>query len=128
MSNPIQDWLDKLTKPAQTASGQSGVGTTGKATATGQAGVGAGTSSIFQTDLQRQRDAIAKKTNQQIVNAAYKVAEDLKLKGGPWPLLRAAGWGHLTDKRGNLYKGPAIDEIEKLTPEQKTALKMALGL
>lgn len=126
MSNPIQDWLDKLTKPAQTASGQSGVGTSGKAT--GQAGVGTGTSSIFQTDIQRQRDAMAQKTNQQIVNAAYKVADDLKLKGGPWPLLRAAGWGHLTDKRGDHYKGRAIDEIDKLTPEQKTALKNALGI
>lgn len=126
MSNPIQDWLNKFKTPAQTASGQAGVGTSGKAT--GQAGVGAGTSSLFQTDLQKQKDAMALKTNQQIINAAYKVAEDLKLKGGPWPLLRAAGWGHLTDKRGGHYKGKAIDEIEKLTPEQKTALKIALGL
>ena len=71
---------------------------------------------------------MAQKTNQQIINAAYKVADDLKLKGGPWPLLRAAGWGHLTDKRGDHYKGRAIDEIDKLTPEQKTALKNALGI
>lgn len=128
MSNPIQDWLNKFKTPAQTASGQSSVGTSGKATATGQAGVGASTSTLFQTDLQKQKDAMALKTNQQIINAAYKVAEDLKLKGGPWPLLRAAGWGHLTDKRGDHYKGKAIDEMEKLTPEQKTALKVALGL
>ena len=129
MSNPIQDWLDKLTKPSQTASGQGSVGTSGKAT--GQGGIGASTSqpqTQFQTDLQRQKEAMAQKTNQQIINAAYKVAEDLKLKGGPWPLLRVAGWGHLTDKRGDHYKGKAIDEIEKLTPEQKTALKIALGL
>ena len=126
MSNPIQDWLNKFKTPAQTASGQSSVGTSGKAT--GQAGVGAGTPSIFQTDIQRQKDAMALKTNQQIINAAYKVAEDLKLKGGPWPLLRAAGWGHLTDKRGDHYKGKAIDEMDKLTPEQKNALKIALGL
>lgn len=131
MSNPIQDWLGKILKPAETASGQSGVGSTGKATATGRAGVGASTSQPMtqvQTDLQRQKDAMALKTNQQIINAAYKVAEDLKLKGGPWPLLRAAGWGNLTDKRGDHYKGKAIDEIEKLTPEQKTALKITLGL
>jgi hypothetical protein len=83
---------------------------------------------LIQTNLQAQKEAIAKKTNQDIINAAYKVAEDLNLKGGPWPLMRSAGWGHLTDKRGDLYKGKAIDEIEKLTPEQKTALKRVLGL
>jgi hypothetical protein len=126
MSNPIQDWLNKFKTPAQTASGQSSVGTTGKAT--GTAGVGAGTSSIFQTDIQRQKDAMAMKTNQEIINAAYKVADELKLKGGPWPLLRAAGWGNLTDKRGDHYKGKAIDEIDKLTLDQKAALKRVLGV
>jgi hypothetical protein len=126
MSNPIQDWLNKFKTPAQTASGQSSVGTTGKAT--GTAGVGAGTSSIFQTDIQRQKDAMAMKTNQEIINAAYKVADELKLKGGPWPLLRAAGWGNLTDKRGDHYKGKAIDEIDKLTFDQKAALKRVLGV
>jgi hypothetical protein len=131
MGNPIQDWLDKFNKPTQTASGKATAGTSGKATASGKAGVGASTSKpviSIQTDLQTQKDAIAQKTNQQIINAAYKVAEELNLKGGPWPLLRAAGWGHLTDKRGDHYKGRAIDEIEKLTPEQKTALKRELGL
>lgn len=78
--------------------------------------------------LKKQKEAIAKKTNQDIINAAYKVAEELKLKGGPWPLLRAAGWGNLTDKRGDLYKGPAIDEIKELTAEQKAALKKVLDL
>ena len=81
-----------------------------------------------QRSLQAQKEAISKKTNQDIINAAYKVADELKLVGGPWPLLRAAGWGHLTDKRGDLYKGPAIDEIDALTPEQKAALKRVLGL
>jgi hypothetical protein len=131
MSNPIQDWLGKILKPGQTAAGQSGVGSGAKPTASGQAGVGAGTSQPMaqgQLNLQAQKDAMAKITNQKIINAAYKVAEELKLKGGPWPLLRAAGWGHLTDKRGDLYKGPAIDEIAGLTPEQKTALKIKLGL
>jgi hypothetical protein len=124
MGNPIQDWLDKFNKPTQTASGKATAGTSGKATASGKAGVGASTSKpviSIQTDLQTQKDAIAQKTNQQIINAAYKVAEELNLKGGPWPLLRAAGWG-------DHYKGRAIDEIEKLTPEQKTALKRELGL
>jgi hypothetical protein len=80
------------------------------------------------TPSQLQKAALAKKTNQDIINAAYKVADQLKLKGGPWPLLRAAGWGNIGDKRGDLYKGPAIDDIEGLTPEQKTALKTILGV
>jgi hypothetical protein len=131
MGNPIQDWLDKFKKTSQTASGQSGVGTTGKSTASGTAGVGSSTAQPItqtQTNLQAERDAIGRKTNQEIINAAYKVADELKLKGGPWPLLRSAGWGRLTEKRGNLYKGKAIDELDKLTAEQKAALKRVLGL
>jgi hypothetical protein len=137
MGNPIQDWLDKFNKPAQTVSGKAGVDTSGKPAAVGNAGVGARTAApapqvsdgfLQQNSLQQQKAAMALKTNQDIINAAYKVAEQLKLEGGPWPLLRAAGWGHLTDKRGDHYKGPAIDEIEKLTPEQKAALKRTLGL
>lgn len=135
MGNPIQDWLNKFIKPTKTVSGKASVGTTARpttgTTASGRAGVGASTSNpitLIQSNLQAQKEAIAKKTNQDIINAAYKVADELKLNGGPWPLLRAAGWGRLTDKRGDLYKGKAIDEIEKLTPEQKTALKRVLGL
>ncbi len=52
----------------------------------------------------------------------------MKLKGGPWPLLRSAGWGHLTDNRGALYTGPFIDDLEKVAPEVKSALKKELGL
>lgn len=132
MVNPIQDWLDKLTKPKGTVTGSTTIGKTTRPRAAGKASVATKTSgsvgNIFETNLQKQKVAIAKKTNQDIINAAYKVADELKLDGGPWPLLRAAGWGHLTDKRGNLYKGPAIDEIDKLTAEQKTALKRVLGL
>lgn len=132
MGNPIQDWLDKFAKPKQTVSGKATTGGTSiKPTAAGKASVGTKTSTpgtIFQTNIEQQKVAIAKKTNQDIINAAYKVAEELDLKGGPWPLLRAAGWGHLTDNRGDHYKGKAIDEIEKLTPEQKSALKRVLGL
>ena len=83
---------------------------------------------LTSTDAQRQKAALAKKTNQDIINAVYKVVDQLKIKGGPWPLLRAAGWGKLGDKRGDLYKGPNIDEIEGLTPEQKTSLKTILGI
>ncbi len=137
MANPIQDWLDKLSKPKGTVSGTSTVGKTTirkttKATAAGKASVATKSSgpagNFFETSLEKQKEAIAKKTNQDIINAAYKVAEELKLDGGPWPLLRTAGWGHLTDKRGDLYKGPAVDEIDKLTDEQKRALKRVLGL
>ena len=132
LGNPIQDWLNKFKKPTQTVSGKATAGTSVKPTASGRAGVGTRTANPtftpIQTNLQAQKEAIAKKTNQDIINAAYKVAEDLSLKGGPWPLMRAAGWGHLTDKRGDLYKGKTIDEIDKLTVEQKSALKRVLGL
>jgi len=132
MGNPIQDWLDKLSKPKPTVSGTSTVGKTTKKKASGKATVSTKSSrttgNIFETNLQKQKEAIAKKTNQDIINAAYKVADELKLDGGPWPLLRSAGWGHLTDKRGDLYKGPAVDEIDKLTDEQKKALKRVLGI
>ena len=130
MSNPIQDWLDKLTKKT-TVSGTTSVSSTAKPKVTGTAGVGtkvAKPQTKVEIDLNKQREAIGQKRNQDIINAAYKVADELKLKGGPWPLLRSAGWGHLTDKRGDLYKGPAIDEIEALTPEVKIALKRVLGL
>lgn len=133
MGNPIQDWLNKFKKPTTTVSGTAKTGTASKTTtASGRAGVGSRTANPtftpVLTNLQAQKEAIAKKTNQDIINAAYKVADELKLKGGPWPLLRAAGWGRLTEKRGDLYKGPAVDEIEKLTPEQKAALKRVLGI
>jgi len=133
MGNPIQDWLNKFRKPAKTTvSGKATAGTSVKPTASGRAGVSTRTANPtftpIQTNLQAQKEAIAKKTNQDIINAAYKVADELKLKGGPWPLLRAAGWGRLTEKRGDLYKGKAVDEIEKLTPEQKAALKRVLGI
>ena len=132
MGNPIQDWLNKFKKPTQTVSGKATAGTSAKPTASGRAEVGTRTANPtftpILTNLQAQKDAIAKKTNQDIINAAYKVADELKLNGGPWPLLRAAGWGRLTEKRGDLYKGPAVDEIEKLTPEQKLALKRVLGI
>jgi len=124
----LDDLLNKLKKPAQTSQPQQ--------TVSGKAGVGSGQAvptaasavSMPTVDTQKQKEALAKKTNQDIINAAYKVADQLKLKGGPWPLLRAAGWGHLTDKRGDLYKGPFIDDIDALTPEVKEALKKVLGL
>jgi len=146
MANPIQDWLDKFKKTTTTTSttppkskvkASSGLGTGPTPGASAGAGTGptstatvkAGEEFLRQHQLrQKQEEALKKKTHQQLINAAYKVAENLKLKGGPWPLLRAAGWGHLTDNRGALYSGPFIDDLEKLTPEVKAALKKELGL
>jgi len=76
----------------------------------------------------RQEEVLKTKTHQDLINAVYKVAEELKVEGGPWPMLRAAGWGHFTDDRGKLYKGPIIDDIEGFTAEQKAALKKHLGI
>ena len=66
------------------------------------------------------------KTHQDLINAAYKAAEELKI--APWVLLRAAGWGHFTEDRGKKYDGPMIDDIEGLDDAQKKALKKAVGV
>lgn len=125
----IDDLLNKLKKPdQQTSSSQPQQKVEGVAGAGGAGSRPASTTPIFTTDVSKQKEALAKKTNQDIINAAYKVADQLKLKGGPWPLLRSAGWGRLTEKRGELYKGPFIDDIAALTPEVKEALKKILGL
>lgn len=76
----------------------------------------------------KQAEILKTKTHQDLINAVYKVADELKSEGGPWPMLRAAGWGNFTDDRGALYKGPIIDDLEKLTDEQKAALKKQLGI
>jgi len=70
--------------------------------------------------------AIHSKTHQDLINVAYKAAEELKI--APWVLLRAAKWGHFTDDRGKKYDGPMIDDIDTLDDAQKKALKKALGL
>ena len=72
------------------------------------------------------QELMSKKTHQDLINAAYKAAEELKI--APWVLLRAAGWGHFTDDRGKLYDGPVVDEIEGLDDDQKKALNKAIGL
>jgi len=137
MDNPLKDLIDKAadaldgkssetTKKTTTRKPSSGVTTAKAKKALGM--MESKSENVKKISLDKQKEALAKKTNQDIINAAYKIADELKLKGGPWPLLRAAGWGNLTDNRGDLYKGPAIDEIEALTAEQKTALKKVLGL
>ncbi len=140
MDNPLKDLLDKAAgaldgKSSKTTKETSSKTTrkpsSGVTTAKAKAALGmmeSKSENVKKLSLDKQKEVLAKKTNQDIINAAYKVADELKLKGGPWPLLRAAGWGNLTDNRGGLYKGLAIDEIEALTAEQKTALKKVLGL
>jgi len=76
--------------------------------------------------LELQKEILHSKTHQDLINAAYKAAETLKI--APWVLLRAAGWGHFTDDRGKRYDGPAIDEIEGLDDAQKKALKTVLEI
>lgn len=142
MDNPLKDLLSKASdaldgKPAETEKEAAAKKTTTRKPSSGVTTakakkalemMGSKSENVKKLSLDKQKEALAKKTNQDIINAAYKVADELKLKGGPWPLLRAAGWGNLTDNRGGLYKGPAIDEIDALTAEQKTALKKVLGL
>ena len=79
-------------------------------------------------NVQKQKEALNKKTNQEVINAVYKVAERLNLQGGPWPLLRSAGWGQLFENRFGLYDGLFIDELTNLTLEIKNELKIELGL
>ena len=74
----------------------------------------------------KEKAIMHSKTHQDLINVAYKAAEELKI--APWVLLRAAKWGHFTEDRGKVYDGPMIDEIDTLEPAQKQALKKVLGL
>ena len=74
----------------------------------------------------KETELMHAKTHQDLINAAYKAAEVLKI--APWVLLRAAEWGHFTDDRGKKYDGPVIDDIKGLDAAQKAALKKAVGV
>ena len=127
----------KTTKPAGTVSGTAG---TVKKTASTleefkkkHAGSDATKSTLEefkakhgQGALDKQKEILHSKTHQDLINAAYKAADTLKI--APWVLLRAAGWGHFTDDRGKRYDGPAIDEIKGLDDAQKKALKDVLEI
>jgi len=78
------------------------------------------------TKSKAAEELMRSKTHQDLINAAYKAAEELKI--APWVLLRAAEWGHFTEDRGKKYDGPMIDDIETLDDDQKAALKKAVGL
>jgi len=83
---------------------------------------------LSEAELKKQKEFLHTKTHQDLINAVYKVAEELKVEGGPWPMLRALGWGNFTDDRGKKYDGPAIDEIEGVDFAHKVALKKQLGI
>ncbi|MDO9546960.1 MAG: hypothetical protein Q7J07_09480 [Pelolinea sp.] len=76
--------------------------------------------------VDKSLEVMHSKTHQDLINAAYKAAEELKI--APWVLLRAAEWGHFTDDRGKKYDGPVIDDLKGLDDAQKAALKKAVGL
>ncbi len=76
--------------------------------------------------VSKEEKIMHSKTHQDLINAAYKAAEELKI--APWELLRAAKWGHFTDDRTKKYDGPAIDDIDTLDDAQKKALKKVLDL
>ena len=126
----IKDLLDNIlgtNKPKASASAgvgkptaTSGTGT--KATATAGAGTIWGAQALAQ-----QKAILGKKTHQAFINAAYKVAEELK-QPSPWPLLKRAGWNNFTNSRDALYTGPIIDDLEKLSAEEKAALKKQMGV
>ena len=74
----------------------------------------------------KEKEIMHSKTHQDLINVAYKAAEELKI--APWVLLRAAEWGHFTDDRAKKYDGPMIDDIDTLDDAQKKALKKVLEL
>jgi hypothetical protein len=119
----------------KTAAGKAGAGSSGMSDSLSKAGAGAKVDAFLEkrealseAELKKQREILHTKTHQDLINAVYKVAEDLKVEGGPWPILRALGWGNFTDDRGKKYDGPAIDEIEDVEFAHKVALKKVLGI
>ena len=74
---------------------------------------------------EKQAAVLKTKTHQDLINAAYKAAEELKIS--PFALLKEE-WSNFTNTRGNLYTGPIIDDLKHLDDKQKMALKKALGL
>ncbi len=65
-------------------------------------------------------------TNQQLINAIYKLAESRGENG--WALLKRAGLTHLVNKRYELYSGPPIETLTGLTIEERKLLAQILGI
>jgi hypothetical protein len=74
----------------------------------------------------KEEELMHSKTHQDLINVAYKAAEELKI--APWVLLRAAKWSRFTEDREKKYDGPIVDDIDTLDDAQKAALKKVLGL
>jgi len=123
------------TKPTVKPAAKAGAGSGGLSDSMSKAGAGAKVDAFLEkrealteAELKKQREFLHTKTHQDLINAVYKVAEELKVEGGPWPMLRALGWGNFTDDRGKKYDGPSIDEIEGVEFAHKVALKKQLGI
>jgi hypothetical protein len=97
-----------------------------KSTAGSDAAIKAFKDKKAASKVDKTAEVMHSKTHQDLINAAYKAAEELKI--APWVLLRAAEWGHFTDDRGKKYDGPVIDDLKGLDDAQKAALKKAVGL
>jgi hypothetical protein len=79
----------------------------------------------LRVSKEKQAAVLKTKTHQDLINAAYKAAEELKIS--PFVILKEE-WSNFTNTRGNKYTGPIIDDLKHLDEAQKNALKKALGL
>jgi len=64
-------------------------------------------------------------TNQDVINAFYRVADELGVSG--WGLLKQAGLTSLVEQRYVPYSGPSLEGLSGLTEAQRRALRAALG-
>lgn len=65
-------------------------------------------------------------TNQELINAIYKLAESRGENG--WALLKRAGLTHLINKRYESYSGPPVESLTGLTLEERRLLAQILGI
>ncbi len=72
--------------------------------------------------------SLSQKTNQDIINAAYKVGEQPQTEWRPLAAAARRRMGDLAEKAREKYKVRALEEIEGLTPEQKVAFRTILGI
>jgi len=68
---------------------------------------------------------IPDKTNQEMINALYAIANQFNVNG--WTLILEAGLSAIAVDRNAQYSGPALEDLP-LTPEKARALRTALGL
>lgn len=113
-------------KPVQKAPPKTVKPTAKKSTADLNAMIAAAKEKSAASKAKKAEEIMHSKTHQDLINVAYKAAEELKI--APWVLLRAAKWGHFTEDRGKKYDGPMIDDIDSLDDDQKKALKKVLEL